>query len=65
MDILGLTIGMLWFMIFTPIYLGFPIGDEGGINRVNMYPYIFPTALFLLFTFVGGWRWLKKMVFGY
>ena len=51
--------------MFTPIYFGFPISDEGGINRVNMYPYIFPTALLLFFTFVGGWNWLKEKLLGY
>jgi hypothetical protein len=41
----------LWFGILTPMYGGFPPSDEGGINRLNMYPYIIPTwaLLFLIF----------------
>lgn len=56
---IGLIIQIAWFAFLTPISLGFPVADEGGINRVNMYPYIIPTALVLFFVFFKGWRWFK------
>ena len=36
---------LIWGAIATPLGLGIAITDEGGVGRVNMYPYIFPTAV--------------------
>lgn len=48
-----------WLFIFTPLYGGFPITDEGGVDHMNMYPYIIPTGLVLFFLLSKGWRWFK------
>lgn len=58
--LLTFVVGSAWFGILTPLYLGFPISDEGGVNHANMYPYIIPTAIVLFFLFSKGWRWFKR-----
>jgi hypothetical protein len=54
--------GSVWFGVLTPIYGGFPIADEGGVNHLNMYPYIFPTACIVFFVISKGWRWFKPLL---
>lgn len=48
-----------WYGIATPISGGFPVTDEAGIHRMNAYPYIAATAVFLCFVFFRGWRLFK------
>jgi hypothetical protein len=50
----------VWFGIMTPTYVGFPISDEGGVNHLNMYPYIIPTGLIIFFFLSKGWRWFRR-----
>jgi hypothetical protein len=49
----------IWFGIFTPLYGGFPISDEGGVNHMNMHPYIVPIAVVVFLIFFKPWRSLK------
>jgi hypothetical protein len=50
----------LWFGIGSVTTGGFPIADEAGINRVNMYPYIALTAFIIFFLLSKGWRWFRN-----
>ena len=55
--LLAFFVEALWFGILTPAFLGFPISDEAGVNHINMYPYIVPTAFVIFFFASKGWRW--------
>ena len=55
--LLAFFVEALWFGILTPAFLGFPISDEAGVNHINMYPYIIPTAFVIFFFASRGWRW--------
>lgn len=57
-----ILVGAIWFGVAIPISGGFPIADEGGVNRINAYPYIIPTAMILAFIFFRGWRWFRLRV---
>lgn len=56
---LALVVSTSWFVVFTPVYGGFPPIDEGFVNHKNMYPWIIPTAAILFVLLSKGWRWLR------
>ena len=58
--LLAFVLGSVWFGVFTPLYGGFPISDEGGINHTNMYPYIIPISIVLFLLFSRPWRGIKR-----
>jgi hypothetical protein len=51
---------VLW-TVLVPIFGGFVPADEGDAGpRVNMYPWIIPTALTVYFLLSKGWRWFRR-----
>lgn len=57
--LLAFVVVSIWFCIFTPLYVGFPLSDEGGVNHMNMYPYIIPIAVVFFLVFFKPWNALK------
>jgi hypothetical protein len=58
----GIDLFLLFFwIIWIPLHGGF-IPAQGGdpYARINMYPWIIPTAAALFFLFSQGWRWFKR-----
>jgi hypothetical protein len=53
-------IGAVWFGVATTVSGGFPITDEGGVNRMNAYPFIIATAVIMFFIFCRGWHWFRR-----
>lgn len=50
----------LW-MVMVPACGGFVPQNEGDVGpRINMYPWIVPTAVTLYVLFLRGWRWFKR-----
>ncbi len=50
----------LW-MLLVPSCAGFVPQNEGDVGpRINMYPWIIPTAVVLFFMFSAGWRWFRR-----
>ena len=58
--LLTFVIVSIWFGILTPIYGGFPLSGEDGINHMNMYPYIIPTSIVLFLIFSRPWRGIGR-----
>jgi hypothetical protein len=58
----GVDLFLLFFWIIaTPTFGGFVPANEGGAgSRLNMYPWIIPTAAALFFLFSQGWRWFRR-----
>jgi hypothetical protein len=60
------NIGVDFFMIalwtvMVPACGGFVPQNEGDVGpRINMYPWIIPTAVTLFFLFSKGWRWFRR-----
>ncbi|WP_233849696.1 hypothetical protein [Paraburkholderia sp. HD33-4] len=50
----------VWYGVAIPVSGGFPVTDEGGVNRMNAYPFIIATAAILFFIFCRGWRWVRR-----
>lgn len=49
----------LW-IVMVPACGGFVPQNEGDVGpRINMYPWIIPTAVTLFFLFSKGWRWFS------
>lgn len=59
--LLAFVVVSIWFGILTPLYGGFPLSDESGVNHMNMYPYIIPIAVIFFLVFFRPWRNLKNM----
>ena len=50
----------LW-MVMVPACGGFVPQNEGDVGaRINMYPWIIPTAATLFVLFSKGWRWFRR-----
>jgi uncharacterized iron-regulated membrane protein len=50
----------LW-MLMVPSCAGFVPQNEGDVGpRINMYPWIIPTAAVLFFVLSAGWRWFRR-----
>jgi hypothetical protein len=50
----------LW-MVMVPTCGGFVPQNEGDLGpRINMYPWIIPTAVTLFFLLSKGWRWFRR-----
>jgi hypothetical protein len=50
----------LW-TVLVPACGGFVPQNEGDVGpRINMYPWIIPTAVTLYFLLSKGWRWLRR-----
>src|SRR5215469_13773154 len=50
----------LW-VVMVPACAGFVPQNEGDVGpRINMYPWIIPTALTLFFLFSKGWKWFRR-----
>lgn len=58
----GVDLFMLFFWIIAiPTCGGFVPANEGDVGpRINMYPWIIPTAAGLFFLFSQGWRWFRR-----
>jgi hypothetical protein len=57
---IDLFVVALW-MVMVPACGGFVPQNEGDVGpRVNMYPWIIPTAVTLFFLFSKGWKWLSS-----
>jgi hypothetical protein len=60
------NIGVDFFMIalwtvMVPAGGGFVPQNEGDVGpRINMYPWIIPTAVTLFVLFSKGWRWFRR-----
>ena len=55
-DLLIITL----FVVMVPACAGFIPANEAGTGpRINMYPWIIPTAAVLFFLFSRGWRWFS------
>ncbi|WP_321917429.1 MULTISPECIES: hypothetical protein [Paraburkholderia] len=50
----------VWYGVAIPVSGGFPVTDEGGIHRMNAYPFIIATAAILFFIFCRGRRWFRR-----
>jgi hypothetical protein len=50
----------LW-TVMVPACGGFVPQNEGDVGqRINMYPWIIPTAVTLFCLFSRGWRWFRR-----
>ena len=51
---------VVWYGAATTVSGGFPITEEGGVNRMNAYPFIIATAAILFFIFCRGWHSFRR-----
>lgn len=50
----------LW-TVMVPVSGGFVPQNEADLGpRINLYPWIIPTAIILFFTVSKGWRWFGR-----
>jgi hypothetical protein len=48
-------------IVLVPLFGGFVPANEGDVGpRINMYPWIVPTAFVLFFLSSRGWLWFKR-----